>query len=131
MTREQIKAARAGLAMAEAQLSLATTQLAMVRELLIEAPAPVRVSTAPACEGFDASVCAIVTDDARISRASFANRHAVRCRGCGAEGDLVTLAQAAEVRRAGATAPDTDSRPCRPSNDTAIGTGVGRLEVTA
>jgi hypothetical protein len=44
------------------------------------------------CEGVPDAHCARLTDDARISKASFGNPTAAECKGCGAKVDLALTA---------------------------------------
>ena len=93
MTPELRRQLLGGLAMAEAQLELARTQLAICREAIgIAAPAAERRQaqgpTTEACPGFEAELRALINEDARQSLRSFATPHRVRCAGCREEGDL-------------------------------------------
>ena len=86
MTAEVIKAHLDAL---EAQVELAIVQIKALRHVLEPMFAPkATVALDPRCAGIPAARCALQDDAARLSRASFGNRNAWQCLGCGYTGGV-------------------------------------------
>ena len=80
------------LAAFEAQLAIMQTQIAAMRHAMQGADVPKARLATPArlerCDGVPDAHCALVNEDAKQFKGSFAAPHAADCKGCGSRLDL-------------------------------------------
>lgn len=75
------------LALLDAQLKLALAQIESIRLVLQPVPSAKPSRTLPEwCQAYDAEQCALQSEEAKQTLASFGNPHAWRCGGCLREG---------------------------------------------